>query len=59
MKARPGSHEKVVTIGGGTGSHVVLSGLKSYPVEISAIIGMFDDGGSTSNIPIMAEISTG
>ncbi|NMD41631.1 MAG: hypothetical protein GYA83_12625, partial [Deltaproteobacteria bacterium] len=25
MKARPGSHEKVVTIGGGTGSHVVLS----------------------------------
>jgi len=47
MKARPGSHEKVVTIGGGTGSHVVLSGLKSYPVEITAIIGMFDDGGST------------
>lgn len=38
---------KVVTIGGGTGSHVVLSGLRSYPVDISAIIGMFDDGGST------------
>ncbi len=37
----------MVTIGGGTGSYVVLSGLKSYPVEISAIIGMFDDGGST------------
>ena len=39
--------EKFVTIGGGTGSHVVLSGLKTYPVEISAIISMFDDGGST------------
>lgn len=41
------NHHKIVTIGGGTGSHVVLSGLKSYPVGISAVIGMFDDGGST------------
>lgn len=40
-------NQKCVTIGGGTGSYVVLSGLKSYPIEISAIIGMFDDGGST------------
>jgi uncharacterized cofD-like protein len=47
MNARSESQKKLVTIGGGTGSHVVLSGLKSYPVEISAIIGMFDDGGST------------
>ena len=47
MKVTPGLKKKVVTIGGGTGSHVVLSGLKVYPVEISAIIGMFDDGGST------------
>lgn len=47
MNVRSGNREKLVTIGGGTGSYVVLSGLKSYPVEISAVIGMFDDGGST------------
>ncbi|HWR68567.1 MAG TPA: uridine diphosphate-N-acetylglucosamine-binding protein YvcK [Desulfomonilia bacterium] len=39
--------KKIATIGGGTGSYVVLSGLKKHPVVISAIIGMFDDGGST------------
>jgi uncharacterized cofD-like protein len=47
MKIKYRSNKKVVTIGGGTGSYIVLSGLKAYPVEISAIIGMFDDGGST------------
>jgi uncharacterized cofD-like protein len=47
MNVRSGFYKKLVTIGGGTGSYVVLSGLKSYPLEISAIIGMFDDGGST------------
>jgi uncharacterized cofD-like protein len=39
--------KKVVTIGGGTGNFVVLSGLKHYPVELSAIVTMADDGGST------------
>jgi len=39
--------QKIVTIGGGTGSFTLLSGLKSYPVEISAIVSMADDGGST------------
>lgn len=38
---------KIVTIGGGTGSFVLLSGLKEYPVSISAIVTMADDGGST------------
>jgi uncharacterized cofD-like protein len=47
MKVKYRSNKKVVTIGGGTGSYIVLSGLKAFPVEISAIIGMFDDGGST------------
>jgi uncharacterized cofD-like protein len=37
----------VVTIGGGTGSFTLLSGLKKYPVNISAIVSMADDGGST------------
>lgn len=39
--------KKVVTIGGGTGSFTLLSGLKSYPIELSAIVSMADDGGST------------
>ncbi len=37
----------IVTIGGGTGSFVVLSALKKYPVHLSAIVTMADDGGST------------
>ncbi|MFZ2299586.1 MAG: gluconeogenesis factor YvcK family protein [Candidatus Moraniibacteriota bacterium] len=39
--------KKVVTIGGGTGSFTLLSGLKQYPIELSAIVSMADDGGST------------
>jgi len=38
---------KVVVIGGGTGNFAVLRGLKKYPVELSAIVSMADDGGST------------
>ena len=41
------TRKKIVTIGGGTGSFVLLSGLKKYPVSISAIVSMADDGGST------------
>lgn len=36
-----------MTIGGGTGTFVVLSALKSYPVHLSAIVSMADDGGSS------------
>lgn len=39
--------QKIVTIGGGTGSFTLLSGLKNYPIELSAIVNMADDGGST------------
>lgn len=42
-KKRP----RIVTIGGGTGSFTLLSGLKHHPVHISAIVSMADDGGST------------
>lgn len=41
------SHIKVVTIGGGTGSFTILSGLKQYTDNITALVGMADDGGST------------
>lgn len=36
-----------MTIGGGTGSFVLLSGLKKYNIDLSAIVSMADDGGST------------
>jgi len=39
--------KKIVTIGGGTGSFMLLSGLRKYSVDISAIVSMADDGGST------------
>ena len=39
--------KKVLVIGGGTGNFVVLKGLKSYPLQLTAIVSMADDGGST------------
>ena len=41
------SMKKVVVVGGGTGNFVVLRGLRQYPVDLSAIVSMADDGGST------------
>ncbi len=41
------SIKNIVTIGGGTGSFSLLSGLRKYPINISAIVSMADDGGST------------
>lgn len=38
---------KVVAVGGGTGLPVVLRGLKKYPVDITAIVTVADDGGSS------------
>jgi uncharacterized cofD-like protein len=38
---------KVVVIGGGTGSFTLLNGLKHYIKDITSIVNMSDDGGST------------
>jgi uncharacterized cofD-like protein len=38
---------KIVVIGGGTGTFTVLSALKFYANDITAILSMADDGGST------------
>lgn len=44
-------HKKVVTIGGGTGSFMVLSELKKREnIEITAIVNMTDAGGSTGQL---------
>lgn len=41
----------IVTIGGGTGTFVVLSGLKKLPgLSLSAIVSSADDGGSTGRL---------
>jgi uncharacterized cofD-like protein len=40
--------KNIVTIGGGTGSFTILSGLKNLPdVSLVALVSMADDGGST------------
>lgn len=41
---------KIVTIMGGTGSGIILPEIKKYNVDITAIIGGFDSGGSTGKI---------
>lgn len=41
---------KVVAIGGGTGLSTLLSGLKSYTENISAIVTVGDDGGSSGRL---------
>jgi uncharacterized cofD-like protein len=42
--------KKIVVIGGGTGSFVVLSGLKEFPLNLTAIVAVTDDGGSTGRL---------
>jgi uncharacterized cofD-like protein len=39
--------KNIVVIGGGTGTFTVLTGLKTYPANLTAIVTMSDDGGST------------
>lgn len=39
--------KKIVVIGGGTGTFTVLRGLKEYPYDITAVVSMFDSGGSS------------
>jgi len=41
---------RIVVIGGGTGLSVLLRGLKKYPVDITAIVTVADDGGSSGRL---------
>ena len=41
---------KIVTIGGGTGLSTLLRGLKRYTVNITAIVTVSDDGGSSGRL---------
>ena len=54
--------KKVVVLGGGTGSSTLLRGLKDFPIDLTAIVSVCDDGNSTGvlreefNIPAVGEI---
>ncbi|HEX2950939.1 MAG TPA: gluconeogenesis factor YvcK family protein, partial [Armatimonadota bacterium] len=41
---------RIVGIGGGTGLSTLLRGLKAYPVDITAIVTVSDDGGSSGRL---------
>lgn len=40
----------IVVIGGGTGMPVLLRGLKKFPIELTALVTVADDGGSTGRL---------
>lgn len=54
--------KKVVVLGGGTGSSTLLRGLKEFPIDLTAIVSVCDDGSSTGilreefNIPAVGDI---
>lgn len=41
---------RIVVIGGGTGMPVLLRGLKKLPIELTALVTVADDGGSTGRL---------
>ena len=43
-------NKKIVILGGGTGTSYVLKGLKYFPVDITAVITVSDDGSSTGRL---------
>lgn len=54
--------KKVVVLGGGTGLSVLLRGLKLFPIDITAIVSVADDGSSTGilrkefNVPAVGDL---
>lgn len=54
--------KKVIVLGGGTGLSTLLRGLKQFPVDITAVVSVSDDGRSTGklrkefNIPAVGDI---
>ena len=43
-------NKKVVVLGGGNGLSVLLSGLKKFPLDITAIVSVSDNGSSTGRL---------
>ncbi len=42
--------KKIVVIGGGSGLSTLLKGLKRYPLDITAVVAVSDDGGSSGEL---------
>jgi len=42
--------KKIVTVGGGTGQYTLLKGLKNYDIDLSAIVSVVDNGGSSGEL---------
>lgn len=55
--------KKVIIFGGGSGLSQILKGLKLFPIDITAVVSVFDNGGSTLRlrkdfkIPAVGDIS--
>ena len=55
-------NKKIAVLGGGTGLSALIGGLKKFPVDITAIITVSDNGSSTGklrtefNIPAVGDI---
>lgn len=55
-------NKKVVILGGGTGMSMLLRGLKQFPLDITAVVSVCDDGKSTGkirsefNVPALGDI---
>lgn len=55
-------NKKVVILGGGTGLSTLLRGLKQFPIDITAVVAVSDDGRSTGrlrnefNVPAVGDI---
>lgn len=43
-------NKKIVILGGGTGTSTLVKGLKQFPVDISVVVSVFDDGSSTGKL---------
>jgi uncharacterized cofD-like protein len=41
---------RVVVVGGGTGSHTVLTGLRHRPLDVTAVVSVMDSGGSSGRL---------
>ena len=50
MSTNQSAKPRVVLIGGGTGSFTLLQGLKKANFDLSALVNMSDDGGSTGKL---------
>ena len=54
--------KKVVIFGGGTGLSCILSGLKLFPIDVTTVIAVSDNGSSTGklkeelNIPAVGDV---